>query len=531
MNVVVWARVFSKDQRDGYSLDAQLRVTRNKAQREGWKIVREFVVAESAKRGAERQIFNEMYRWVKSNARREKINVILSHKLDRVCRNMRDAVRLQELEDVCGVKLAFVDNQFGPGAAGALSFNVMAAVAQYYSDNLRAEVLKGMDERVRQGLPLGSASYGYMYDKQDENEPVKLHPQHSVTVVRIFELYATGSYTFKTLADTLAKEGHVYHKNRPRFHRTALSYILNNRFYLGELVRHGNTYPGKFKPLIHRQLFQMCQDLLTGKNRRTGKPIIPYGGGLFRCAYCGRAMVGEKIRRRYRNGRVNEYIYYKCANNGMPDHPINRWKQKALEAAIEKDLATLVIQPEHIMTWLRDSIRIAFFDVTARHAGQRKSLAKRLSELKQMQDRLLNAFLADTIDEAIYKTKSLQLTAEQDQIDAAVREAETLAHSGEHALQTFDLSRKLIETWSGLNISQRRKLLDLMSSYRVLSATTIEITKRPPFSILAEWPKGWPDIAKSMRLGNSCRRFIHMFPLTGRSCKCRYSRKARVPRR
>ena len=33
------------------------------------------------------------------------------------------------------MQLAFVENQFGPDAAGALSFNVMAAVAQYYSDN------------------------------------------------------------------------------------------------------------------------------------------------------------------------------------------------------------------------------------------------------------------------------------------------------------------------------------------------------------------------------------------------------------
>ena len=148
MNVVIWARVSSREQKEGYSLDAQLRTTRERATKNGWNVVREFVVAESAKRGAERIVFNEMFKWVKANAKRVKIQAILSHKLDRVCRNMRDAVRMQELEDTCGVQLAFVENQFGPGAAGALSFNVMAAVAQYYSDNLRTEVLKGMDGSV-----------------------------------------------------------------------------------------------------------------------------------------------------------------------------------------------------------------------------------------------------------------------------------------------------------------------------------------------------------------------------------------------
>ena len=68
---------------------------------------------------------------------------------------MRDAVRLQEIEETCG-QLAFVENQFGLGAAGALSFNVMAAVAQYYSDNLPSEILKGMDEKVRPGLANGT---------------------------------------------------------------------------------------------------------------------------------------------------------------------------------------------------------------------------------------------------------------------------------------------------------------------------------------------------------------------------------------
>ncbi len=198
MNVVVWARVSSREQREGYSLDAQLRATRDRATKAGWVIVREFVVAESAKRGAERTAFNEMFKWVRHNAKRVQIAAILSHKLDRVCRNMRDAVRLQELEDECGVQLAFVDNQFGPGAAGALSFNVMAAVAQYYSDNLRSEVLKGMDEKVRQGWPTGLAPYGYI-NANNRDEPIQPHPERAATLQRMFELYATGQYTLDSL--------------------------------------------------------------------------------------------------------------------------------------------------------------------------------------------------------------------------------------------------------------------------------------------------------------------------------------------
>lgn len=48
MKVVIWARVSSREQREGYSIDAQLRACRERAMKNGWTVLREFVVAESA---------------------------------------------------------------------------------------------------------------------------------------------------------------------------------------------------------------------------------------------------------------------------------------------------------------------------------------------------------------------------------------------------------------------------------------------------------------------------------------------------
>ncbi len=513
MNIVVWARVSSKDQCDGYSLDAQLRASRDKAQREGWKIVREFVVAESAKKGAERSIFNQMLKWVQANARREQINAILSHKLDRACRNMRDAVRLQELEDSCGVRLCFVDNQFGPGAAGQLSFNVMAAVAQYYSDNLRTEVLKGMEERIRQGWPLGCAPFGYFNDQDDDNEPVKPDPEKSETVVRIFMLFSTGAYTFRTLADKLEAEGHTYRLSQTRFHRTALSYILNNRFYIGEMVRNGKVYVGKFRPLVDRQLYEACRQILTGKNRRTGKPHIPYSGGLFRCAFCGRAMTGERIRRKLRDGCVNEHIYYKCMGNGTKDHPNVRWRQDDLDEAVLKDLRTLRLPSEDVVQWFRDSVKAAFGDMAADQTTHKRMLGKRRTDLKQMQDRLLTAFLDGTVDEATFKAKSEQLKAEQERHAVVLEKAEGIdAKSGQQALEMFDFSQSLVEKWQGSNLAEHCRILARVSSNRMLSDVSLEVEKRSPFGIIAE------------------RRFLKdTTPDRIRTCNPRFRRPMRYP--
>ena len=489
MNVVVWARVSSREQREGYSIDAQLRMNRERAQANGWNVVREFVVAESAKRGAERIAFNQMFAWVKANAKKEKINAILSHKLDRVCRNMRDAVRLQELEDACGVQLAFVDNQFGPGAAGALSFNVMAAVAQYYSDNLRSEVLKGMDEKVRQGWPTGLAPYGYV-NVEDKDEPVQPHPEKSRTLIRIFNLYATGGYTFETLADLLEREGHVFRNSQHRFNRTALSYILGNRFYIGELHRNGQVFEGRYQRLIDRPTFDACQDVLHGRNRRTGITDIPLSGGLIRCKYCGQSITGERIRRKLKGGGVREHVYYRCANNYPgPDHPPVRWKSDDLEQAIIDDLAKMRFDSE-LSDWFRNHLSDAVKDLTSHRRRQATALAKRKRELVTMQDRLLNAYLAGTVDETVYRAKSDELKSEAQKTEESVAELGDVDPSrGEIALAIFDFTQNAAERWRGSNNAIRREILDLVCLNRDLGDASLDTTKRKPFDVFAERPQ------------------------------------------
>ena len=458
----------------------------DKAQREGWNILQEFVVAESAKRGAERVAFNEMFQWVQRNAKKQNIKAIVSHKLDRVCRNMRDAVRLQELEDTLGVKLVFIDNEFGPGAAGALSFNVMAAVAQYYSDNLRAEVLKGMDEKVRQGWPTGPAPYGYI-NVSDKNEPIKPHPEKSHTVIRIFELYATGRMTFEHLSQKLYEEGHICQPSQPRFRRTGLSYILNNRFYIGEIYRRGKLYPGKHQPLIDIRTFEICQELLSNKNRRSSQANIPLSGGLFRCAFCGQAMTGERIRRKLRGGGFNEHVYYRCANNHPDqDHPKVRWRAENLEDAVIKDLQTLRLPPEYA-SWFRKALAAAFNNISETTVRQQKILQKRKSELEGMQGKLLNAYLNGVVEQNVFETKSTALKAELMDLIKSMETAEQFDPArGEGAICIFDLSQKAADMWGCSNSTLKRELLEALSLNRSLSDASLCITKRKPFDILAE---------------------------------------------
>ncbi len=489
MNVVIWARVSSREQREGYSIDAQLRSARDRAAKNGWTVIREFVVAESAKRGAERTAFRKMLKWVRANAKRSKIDVILSHKLDRVCRNMRDAVRLQELEDSCGVKLAFVENQFGPGAAGALSFNVMAAVAQYYSDNLRTEVLKGMDEKVRQGWPAGRAPYGYL-NVDDKKEPVVLHPDNSKTVMRIFELFSTGKFTFRALQRKLAREGFTYRPSQPRFGRTALSYILNNRFYIGEIAYKGRFYPGKHRLFISRQIFNLCRDILHGRNRRTTDHSHPLAGGLIRCAYCGFAITGEFIKRKLKGGSVRTHLYYRCGNNSRENgHPGVRWREEDLEQAVLDELTTLRMPSSELAEWFKGSLSAMFADVEDMQRRHMQMLAKRRTEIENTKDRLLNCYLSGAVDDDVFQAKTTELKCELAEVEESLEKAGKYdPEAPRRALAVFEFSQNLAGLWQRSNSTGKREILECVSLNRAASDVTLYVQKRKPFDFLAERP-------------------------------------------
>ncbi|NLF29269.1 MAG: hypothetical protein GX591_00110 [Planctomycetes bacterium] len=323
----------------------------------------------------------------------------------------------------------------------------------------------------------------------DRNEPVVPHPEKSRTVVRIFELYASGQYTFKALADKLAAEGHTYRPSQPRFYRTSLSYILNNRFYIGELERNGQVFKGRYRLLIDRRLFNACQDVLHGRNRRTGNPDIVFSGGVLRCACCDFAMTGELIRRKLSSGGCNEHIYYRCGNNHPGDgHPKVRWREPEVDAAIEKELAAIAL-PEAHARWFRESLEDGFSKIGVIQAEQKRVLAKRRTELTRMQDRLLNGYLAGSIDEQMFQAKSLDLKVQLEDNERQLDEADKFDPAcADAALVTFDFSQNLVELWRGSNSAEKREMLELVSLNRKVSDVNLVLIKRKLFDFLVERP-------------------------------------------
>jgi hypothetical protein len=73
-----------------------------------------------------------------------------------------------------------------------------------YSENVCEEVKKGMREKASQGIFPGHAPFGYRNNKVERT--IEADPVDSIIVKRIFELYATSSYTLTTSAKRIRIE-------------------------------------------------------------------------------------------------------------------------------------------------------------------------------------------------------------------------------------------------------------------------------------------------------------------------------------
>lgn len=95
LKVVLYARVSSKEQeREGYSIPAQLELLRNYASKHNMKIVKEYEDVETAKCTG-RTNFNEMIKFLKSS---KDCKTILVEKTDRLYRNIPDYATVDDLK-------------------------------------------------------------------------------------------------------------------------------------------------------------------------------------------------------------------------------------------------------------------------------------------------------------------------------------------------------------------------------------------------------------------------------------------------
>ena len=265
---VAMIRVSSKEQSNGFSLDAQKSLLQEYMKKNGLECVKIFEFHESAGRHKRRTQFENVITYIRENHIR---NLILE-KTDRAYRNWGDLHRLEDLRLNGDLVMHLVKEGVILDDNTSSHENTMHAVkvlfGKQFLDNLSEEVAKGFKAKAEKGINPGSPPFGYICNP--ETKKLEKHPENSKLVKRIFEEFANYQYTTREIAGRLNKEGYKTPMNRV-YRDGSITTILRRSTYYGAFIYRGEIHKGIHEPIIDIELFDRCQERFS-KKRRVRKP-------------------------------------------------------------------------------------------------------------------------------------------------------------------------------------------------------------------------------------------------------------------
>lgn len=372
-----YIRVSTVKQGDGVSLDAQKEAITGFASQNNLTIIRWFEEKQTAAKSG-RPIFNEMLKLL----RRGVASGMVVHKIDRSARNLKDWAIVSELPDA-GIDVYIASETLDfTSRGGRLSADIQAVIAADFIRNLREETIKGLRGRLKQGLYPFRAPIGYL--DNGRGNPKTPDPIKAPLITAMFESYASGQHSLRSLEIEMQKQGLRNFGNRPvSLH--GIETILRNPFYTGiiEIKRTGAVYQGIHEPLITADIFQRVQEVKAG---RAGKKVTRHNHlfrGLFRCGLCDGPMSPE---------RQKGHVYYRCQ---LPTCPTKTIREEVLEQTVITELQGLELNDSDARAveqeWQKQSQQ-------SDADGVQRSLKLRIKEHDGRLNRLTDLLIDQVID-------------------------------------------------------------------------------------------------------------------------------------
>lgn len=477
---VIYARVSTREQsEEGYSIDAQLALLRAYALRNNLKVVTEYVEAESAK-VSNRPAFAQMVRQIRNDG----IPIILVEKTDRLYRNLKDYVRVDELE--VAVHLVKEGEVISKDSKSHQKFvhGIKLLVARNYSDNLSEEAKKGMAEKAKQGIWPTKAPLGYLNVSVGSRRVIEPDPERSDIVAWLFERYVQGTVSLRTLRDEAAVRGLTTRKGR-KVATNEIHSILQNPVYYG-LIRWGDIEAdGIHTPLIDKSTFLRVQDIMSGRNQTKAKPESARDflySGLFTCGLCG-CQISAQTTKGHR--------YYACT--GAKGCSRRTVREEVITEAIAAKLSDMAIRQE-VVDLLRKALKESSRDEVALRTDELSRLRARQDELNKNLHRLYLDHIAGQVNKAVYSELRLQWEFELTTVET------TIAAYGKAKSQLEDEGLALMEfasnAYSRFKTASRedqREMARHLLSNSTITDRKVQVCFHEAFEMILEANQEIPD--------------------------------------
>jgi site-specific DNA recombinase len=475
---VLYARVSSKDQeQEGYSIPAQQKLLREYARDHAMTIAHEFVDIETAK-ATGRSGFGQMIALLREDPA---CRIILAEKTDRLYRNIRDWITVDELD----VEVHFVKEGQIVSRASRSSDKFMHGIkvlmAKNYVDNLSEEVKKGLREKAEQGYWPSVAPVGYVNNVATHR--IEPDPVRGPLITNMFDWYKSGTYSLKALTE-MARAGGLTHprSGRPML-KAEIHRILQNPIYFGEFKWLGRRYQGSHQPLITRELFEQAQAVLRRKPRARYPRQRHAFMGLLTCGRCGCAITAER--------KKGKYTYYRCTGfHGACGNTYIR--EEALGALLGSVVAPIQITPA-IAEELVAALQKDEAGKDTQQLGAVRQLERRRSETTAKLDRGYEDYISGKISDAFWTRKSEEWEADLRAIAAEQTRLKqprpALMATATHILE---LAKSAEFLYKSQDPGEQRRLLQTVLSNCTLDQGNLCPTYSKPFDLLVQGNQtGW----------------------------------------
>ncbi len=260
------------------SLDSQETELLELAKNLGLNVVKTLRESQSAKEPG-RPVFNAMLESISNG----EADGIICWKIDRLTCNPVDGGKIQWLLQQNRIKSIATPGRIYNPSDNVMLMSIEQAMATQYIRDLSDNVKRGNRTKLEQGGWPNRAPFGYRNDKGTKG--LIINEKERPLIVRAFELFATGQYTFRKLTSTLNKEG-FRSASGNLLNKNLIERIIKNPFYMGVMLSHDKYYPGNHETIISKELYDSAQAVLAGSTRPKTKTLFFPLRGLLICADC-----------------------------------------------------------------------------------------------------------------------------------------------------------------------------------------------------------------------------------------------------
>ncbi|WOF42414.1 recombinase family protein [Sphingopyxis indica] len=245
IRAALYAR-YSSDQQNAASIADQLRLCRERAEREGWVIAGSY---EDAAISGASVILRPGIQSLLADAQAGKFDMVIAEALDRVSRDQADVATLYKHLQFARVPLVTL----AEGEISELHVGLKGTMNALFLKDLAKKTHRGLRGRVEKGFSAGPNAYGYRIVRRlnGEGELVRgereVDPAEALVVERIFREFASGKSPRAIARDLNADgipgpKGIAWRDTSIRGDARRGTGIINNELYVGVRVWNHKHY-------------------------------------------------------------------------------------------------------------------------------------------------------------------------------------------------------------------------------------------------------------------------------------------------